>query len=395
MNYKANIILLLIMEFFSSIFFIKVIQTLFYQNRGLSLYQLGFILGAYQFSKIIFEIPTGIIADKFGRKYSMIIGSILFEFYLVLTYYSNSFEFFIFATFLQGLAFTFISGADTALFVDSIIANNQKSKIYFYLVFKQFVFYMALAFGALLGGFFANIYSYDFVFIVQIVFFSLPIFILLFIKEPPIIKSENLKKVSFKSVLSFFLKKPILIYLIFVHCFIAIAFIPIDIYYPNYLIISKLSESVTGTILFVQQILSAIIVMIIVKKIALNKMKAVKFLPIGMMILLLFSFTTRTLNFSIFLYFLAQFCFILVTPYIFTISNDISPSEYRATIGSFFSLFLSLIGLIMYIIFGYYANIYGLAKVFIFLIIISLILLLCNILFLKGITKKIHKTRIT
>ena len=379
MSYKTNIYLLFIIEFTRSLYLIKIINTLFYQVRGMTLAQVGLLLGTYQFSKMIFEIPTGIVADKYGRKISMIIGLTLLEFYLLFTMIGNSFNLFIIATIIQGIAFTFISGVDSALFVDSIIADNQKSNLSKYSLIKQIIFYSSLAFSALFGGILASKYSYSFVYLIQMIFFAVPIVLMFFIKETNFNKNSTLEPISSKVIFKYILNNKILINFILIHVFIGVAFIPIDSYYSNFLIVSKITEEKTGLIMFVQQIFASIIILTFMNKIKdKHKDFLLVFLPLLMMTCLFIAFFYNNIKLSIFFYFIGQLCFILVNPILFEKTHTNIPSEYRASIGSFFSLSLAIVAVISHYFFGIFSKIYGLKNVFTVFVVISFILLIFN-----------------
>ena len=388
MSYKKNVYIVLIIDFITSLFFIKVINTLYYQSKGVSLTMIGIILASYQLSKLIFEIPTGVVADKYSRKISTIIGLILFEGYLILTYVGNNIIVLVIAAILQGVGYTFVSGAQSAIFVDSIIKMDQKDKLSFYASISRLAGYSGLAISALVGGILASKFSYNFVYLVQIIFFALPIILMLFVKEPKIDNNneEKLEDVTSINVLKFIKNTPILMYIIAINAFIAIAFIAIDGYYSNYLISSGISESKTGLIMFIQQIIGAIITIIFVNKINDKyKFTYIKILPIFMMVNLVISFLLDVNILSLIIYFIAQLTFIIITPLLFEVEHKNTPSKYRATVDSFFSISLAIAAIISNVIFGKFADIYGFKKVFIGLIVISIILLsVNNIIFLKN-----------
>lgn len=379
MSYKKNIYIMLIIEFISSLFFIKVINTLYYQSKGISLSMVGIILASYQISKLIFEIPTGIVADKYSRKISTIIGLSLFEGYLILTYLGNNMMVLVVAAIFQGIGYTFISGSASAIFVDSIIKIGREDKLSFYGSIMRLAGYSGLAISALVGGILSSNFSYNFVYFVQIIFFAIPIILMLFVKEPEIVQHKEYETVSSKSVFKYIINSPILVYIIAINAFVAIAFIAIDGYYSNYLISSGINESKAGLIMFIQQIIGAITTIIFINKINNdNKLKYVKILPLFMMITLIISFELNVNIISLILYFFAQLSFIIITPLLFEIEHKNTPSMYRATVDSFFSITLSISAIVSNLIFGYFSDIYGFKSVFIVLSIISLVFLIVN-----------------
>ena len=68
MEYKRNIYLFLIFDFLTNLSPLSFIYALFLKQQNMSLTQIGFIISAYQISKLIFEIPSGVFSDKYGRK---------------------------------------------------------------------------------------------------------------------------------------------------------------------------------------------------------------------------------------------------------------------------------------------------------------------------------------
>src|SRR5574344_1460099 len=71
----------------------------------------------------IFEIPTGIVADVYSRKLSIVIGGVLTGVGFILEGSISSFIFVLVAQIVWGLGSTFISGS-----VEAWIAEEEKSK---------------------------------------------------------------------------------------------------------------------------------------------------------------------------------------------------------------------------------------------------------------------------
>jgi len=64
--------------FFSSLYFYLPVITIYYQKKGLSFLQMGSLWGITTLTIFLSEIPTGILADKLGRRTS-IIFAMLFQ----------------------------------------------------------------------------------------------------------------------------------------------------------------------------------------------------------------------------------------------------------------------------------------------------------------------------
>lgn len=111
---------LIIAQVFRTLFFAGPIFTLFLLAKGLSLQQTLTIVSVILLSEMFFEIPTGVFADKYGRKWSMVIGSLVTVAGWLLWFYVNTFISFIFIYILFGLANAFWSGSDRALIYDEL-----------------------------------------------------------------------------------------------------------------------------------------------------------------------------------------------------------------------------------------------------------------------------------
>ena len=98
---------------------------LFYEANGLTIRDLFVIQSIYSVTIVLIEIPSGYIADVFGRKNSMVVGT-FFSFLGVLTYtLSFGFDGFLVAALCLGVGQSFISGSDTALMYDSLAELNR------------------------------------------------------------------------------------------------------------------------------------------------------------------------------------------------------------------------------------------------------------------------------
>jgi MFS family permease len=105
------------------------VMVLFYQERGLSFSQIMILQSFYYFAKVLSEVPTGALADRFGRKKSLVIGSFCHSFAYLLIFLSNSFILFNLGEIIAGISMSFAYGADSALAYDTL-KNLGKEKEY-------------------------------------------------------------------------------------------------------------------------------------------------------------------------------------------------------------------------------------------------------------------------
>lgn len=108
--------------------FYMPIVVLFYHENGLDEQYIFYLHAVYSICIVIFEIPSGYIADILGRKPAIIMGTVLgfagFAAYAA----SHKLIFFIVAEVLLGIGQSCISGSDSAILYDSLYELKQKNK---------------------------------------------------------------------------------------------------------------------------------------------------------------------------------------------------------------------------------------------------------------------------
>ena len=75
-NIKRQTRLLYMYEAFCSFRMVDVVWVIFLLGRGFSLAQVGLAEGVFHVTSMIFEIPSGMAADLFGRKRTLLLSGI-------------------------------------------------------------------------------------------------------------------------------------------------------------------------------------------------------------------------------------------------------------------------------------------------------------------------------
>jgi MFS family permease len=140
--------------------FIWGINTLFLLDAGLSNTEAFAANAAFTLGQVIFEIPTGVVADTRGRRFSFLLGAgtllVSTLLYLVMWNVQAPFWGWAIASALLGLGFTFFSGATEAWLVDALHASAFTGDLESVFGRAQVVGGVAMLSGSVLGGFIAQ-----------------------------------------------------------------------------------------------------------------------------------------------------------------------------------------------------------------------------------------------
>jgi len=141
--------------------FIWGINTLFLLDAGLSNTEAFAANAFFAVGQVIFEIPTGVVADTRGRRFSFMLGAgtLLLSTLLYLWMWDLQAPFWgwAVASALLGLGFTFFSGATEAWLVDALNASGYKGDLEPVFGRAQVVGGAAMLAGSVAGGFIAQV----------------------------------------------------------------------------------------------------------------------------------------------------------------------------------------------------------------------------------------------
>ena len=136
---------------------IMPIITLFYQENGLGMKDVLLLQGVYSVAIVVLEIPSGYFADIWGRKRTLIIGSVLGVLGFAIYSFTAGFWGFLIAELILGVGQSFISGSDSALLYDTLKEENREDE---YVKLEGRVLSIgnfAETIAAIVGGFLAEI----------------------------------------------------------------------------------------------------------------------------------------------------------------------------------------------------------------------------------------------
>lgn len=119
-KYMRNIKLDVISAFITNLNMQSSIWVLYLAYCGMSLAEIGILEGVYHATSILFEIPSGAVADLLGRKRSMILSRVCVAVSCFIMLFSRSFGWFALSFMMQALGNNFNSGSEEALVYDSM-----------------------------------------------------------------------------------------------------------------------------------------------------------------------------------------------------------------------------------------------------------------------------------
>jgi MFS family permease len=119
--------------FLKNLRFFDAFLLLFFLENGISYTQIGIIYATREIIINLFEIPSGIIADTYGRKNSLIAAFVAYIISFLFFYFMADFYWFMVAIILYGMGDAFRSGTHKGMIMDYLRLNdwgNHKANYY-------------------------------------------------------------------------------------------------------------------------------------------------------------------------------------------------------------------------------------------------------------------------
>jgi MFS family permease len=354
--------------------------------KGFSLVELGTLEGIYHITSFLMEVPTGAIADLWGRKLSRILGRIVAIISVAIMFFSTSFLLQAIGFMLTALGNNLESGAGDALVYDSMLLDGKQDS-YIEVAGKQELFYQTASIASFIAGGYLAVHSYKGVFFLTMLFSALAaIFALLFI-EPQIERvskgMENLtliKKISnsMKNQMkeSFHLlkeKKRIAFFIIFsesLFCFLTVLFF----YLQNFWVLQGKTEFQIGIVFAANALVAGLTALFAAR---IERKIGERGVLTAMPLLLVLCLWGVALGFYREFFYVLTGCIegILIAS-IGTYLNRLIPSAQRATILSVQSMAFSLFMILMFPTIGAIGDHYSLQLAFLLMAILSSLLCL-------------------
>lgn len=353
MSITKNIRNYYIYSTFAELLILGPIFMLFFVAKGLSYTQIMTLNSVAAVSVVLFEVPTGAIADKIGRKFSMCLGAIFWVISLLVYILGTNFFIFMIAEVIFSIGATLKSGADTALIYDSLKSKNNEHRFQKIEGTARSLSLCAQAIGSIIASYIYEI-NINLPMIVSIGFMIITVIVALRFDEPSI-KKENDDTIQYfkqikdsgKYIFNHEKIKAILAFSMVFYIFYRAGFL----YFQPYMKAVDIPVKTFGVVFFIFNITAALVSKISDRIMSKTKPKTLTF----MAALLIVSFILLGLvkvEVGVIFILLQQIARGLYRPVTRKYLNKHIPSDKRATILSFQNLATSLASAIFYPLIG-------------------------------------------
>ncbi|MDU5105213.1 MFS transporter [Clostridium sp.] len=341
-------------RFLSSFDITSAIWVLYLGYKGMNLAEIGLIEGIFHVTGFLSEIPTGALADLFGRRKIMIIGRLTSLISAIIMLFSNSFLGFAIGFILSAWGYNLNSGSEEALVYDSLKVLKREEE---YLKINgkiNLIIEVSQGLAVFIGGILSEInFSISYITAIIIGIFSLIVsfnFTEVDIRESheERITVINHFKTSINIVKENKMLLNILIFFPTIYTFSAIIYF----YGQKFLSDGGYSRVNISIIFLVNGILSSIGAILSSK--VYEKFKSIGWISISMIISILILFMGNvTKSISLLIFLLIGFLTSILQPISSKLINSMVASKQRATIISVESMFYSMMMIILFPICGF------------------------------------------
>ena len=153
--------------------------------RGMSLTQIGAIESIFWITVVTAEVPTGAVADRWGRRISLALGGALFCLGSVVFAFSSTFVVLLAAYVTIAVAMTMYSGAGHALVYDTLRQLGRTREYEKHIGRSEALAFGSMLVATLLGGPLVALVGYSATILLGAVAMAASCAVALFLREPP------------------------------------------------------------------------------------------------------------------------------------------------------------------------------------------------------------------
>ncbi|MBI5066015.1 MFS transporter [Candidatus Woesearchaeota archaeon] len=146
------------------LFFMPAFGVVYFTNLGFSLFQVGVFTAFMPLFRMLFEIPTGAIADLYGRKVSVLLSTILEALGIISIFFLDNFYLMLVSSAVIGVGSSLRSGAEEAWIID-LIKSKKKDFFHTFFVKRSSLDSFGLIIAGFFGAFLVKIFGLSIVWI--------------------------------------------------------------------------------------------------------------------------------------------------------------------------------------------------------------------------------------
>lgn len=367
-----------IYRFLSNLNLTRGIWMLYLAYKGLTLFEIGLLESVFHVTSFTMEIPTGAIADLYGRKTSRILGRFMEIISIVLMLLGGHFLWFAVSFTFSALSYNLESGAGEALVYDSMKELGTEKGYMKIKGREEVIFQLTSVIALLVGGYIATL-DYDFVYKVVLVVAVVTLIQSFGFVEPTVNRVEKTDN-PFKSFarqikdsIGVIRNDKRIVFLVISTEFFAALVTTTFLYVQNYMNGIGLTELEIGAVLAITSVgaaLGAAFAHKLEKYFGFKGLLTVMPL-VGTLGFVALSFKMTTVIAVMVVVVYEAIMFVVIGDYI----NRLIPSEQRATILSFQSMVFSFFMILVFPVIGRLGDAYGLLTAFRLIAVLAIMML--------------------
>ncbi len=358
-TYRRNLYLLLAISFITAQPFWFAIEKLFYGSIGITAAGIGLILAFNNFYGFIFEFPSGVLADRWGRKKSLILYVMFSAIACIALGKSTTVTMVVIAFSLWGLGRALSSGTFDAIMYDSLKELGRKDEYEKYKRFSRLAFVAWAFISIFLGGVIANKYGFPMAYFSSgiVLLLGLPFVLLLkettFHQKDKILSTKKHFKDSFRYI---FMHRKSIEYMIVI-IVLSVSVITYWEYFPLQLTAIGIDSPIWQSRIMLLMPLIDVIGIITGFKFA-KKFISKKYFwtAIFAMLVSYFVFATVHSYWAILFFPIPTLVFSIIIVRLNALINELIPSNIRASVNSAISLLEAAVSIIIMLSFGIIAS---------------------------------------
>lgn len=357
-HYARNIKINYFYAIFLNLGLVRGLWMIYLAIKGFSLLQLGILEATFHIVSFLMEVPTGSVADLWGRKASRIAGRFVNIISLALMFFSDGFILQLIGFGISALGYNLESGAGDALVYDSLLCEGKQDSYMKVLGYQELITQATSVAAFLIGGYLA-VHSYALAFGLSMAVSLCAALLSFGFTEPPIEQKKtevesltlgasilNSLKIQMVDSVKVVGKQPRITFFILFSELLFAFMICLFFYLQNFWTEQGFSEGQIGVVFAIHSLISGLTSM---KAVSIERKLGQKGVLLVMPLLMVFCLWGVAVSHYPIVFYVLTGCIegiliVTISDYL----NRLIPSAHRATILSFQSMAYSLFMILLF-----------------------------------------------